>query len=107
MKAKRTAGTGGVFQRGSTYWIRYSFRGRKFRESSHSTQRSDAVKLLRQRLGEMGLGRLVGPDAERTKFEDIAEMLLADYKLNGRRSVNRVEVALVHLREFFALARVP
>jgi integrase len=34
-------------------------------------------------------------------------MLLDDYKLNGLRSVKRVETALVHLREFFAFARVP
>jgi hypothetical protein len=75
---KRTAGTGGVFQRGKTFWIRYSYRGKKIRESSRSAQRSDAVKLLRRRLAEMGAGRLVGPDAERTTFEDLAVMLLDD-----------------------------
>jgi integrase len=55
----------------------------------------------------MGTGRLVGPDVERTTFEDLAVMLLADYNLNGRRSVKRVDVALVHLRAFFTFARVP
>jgi integrase len=63
--------------------------------------------LLKRRLAEMGAGRLIGPDAEKTTFEDIVTMLLDDYKLNGRRSVERVETALVHLREFFAFARVP
>lgn len=96
-----------MFQRGKTFWIRYSFRGRKVRESSHSTQRGDAVKLLRRRLGEMGNGRLVGPDAERTTFEDMTVMLLDDYRLNGLRSEKRVHVALVHLRAFFPFARVP
>ena len=105
--AGRTAGTGGVYKRGAMFWIRYSFRGRKVRESSHSMQRAQAVKLLRRRLAEMGAGRLVGPDAERTTFEDLASMLLADYKLNGLRSAKRVEVALVHLRTFFTFARVP
>jgi integrase len=104
---KRTAGTGGVFQRGKTFWIRYSYRGKKIRESSRSAQRSDAVKLLRRRLAEMGAGRLVGPDAERTTFEDLAVMLMDDYGLNSRRSAKRVEVALVHLRAFFTFARVP
>jgi integrase len=77
------------------------------RESSNSPRRADAVKLLRRRLAEMGSGRLVGPDAERTTFEDLAGMLIADYHLNGRRSAKRVEVALVHLRAFFTFARVP
>src|SRR5687768_5690951 len=96
----RTPGTGGVFPRGAVYWIRYSYRGRKIRESSGSPRRADAVKLLRRRLGAMGSGRLVGPDAERTTFEELAAMLLANYHLNGRRSAKRVEVALVHLRAF-------
>lgn len=55
----------------------------------------------------MGSGRLVEPDAEKTTFEDMVKMLLDDYKLNGRKSAPRVETALVHLREFFAFARVP
>lgn len=105
--SKRTAGIGGVFQRGEIFWIRYSYRGRKIRESSRSKLRGDAVKLLRRRLGEMGTGRLVGPDAERTTFEELAKMLLTDYELNNRRSVKRVDVALVHLRGFFTFARVP
>ncbi len=99
---KRTAGTGGVFQRGATFWIRYSYRGRKIRESSHSTQRGDAGRsCLRRRLAEMGTGRLVGPDAERTTFEDLAAMLLTDYSLNGRRSSERAKDGLAHLRAFF------
>lgn len=104
---QRTAGTGGVFRRGTVYWIRYSYRGRKMRESSRSAQRGEAVKLLRRRLAEMGAGRLVGPDAERTTFEELAAILLDDYGLNGRRSAKRVEVGLVHLRAFFTFARVP
>jgi integrase len=55
----------------------------------------------------MGNGCLVGPDADKTTFEEMVTMLLDDYKLNGRRSATRVGTALVHLREFFAFARVP
>jgi len=55
----------------------------------------------------MGSGRLVGPDADKTTFEDMVTMLLDDYKLNSRRSAKRVETAFVHLREFFAFSRVP
>jgi len=104
---RRTSGTGGVYQRGETFWIRYNYRGRKIRESSHSARRVDAVKLLRRRLAEMGAGRLIGPDAERTTLEDMKNMLLADYKLNGLRSVGRAKIAFAHLEAFFTFARVP
>jgi len=104
---QRTAGTGGVYRRGTVFWIRYSFRGRKIRESSHSAQRGEAVRLLKKRLAEMGTGRLVGPNADRTTADDLWTMLQDDYRLNGRRSIARVEVALVHLRAFFTFARVP
>ena len=104
---RRAPGTGGVYKRGDTFWIRYSYHGRKIRESSGSPQRGEAVKLLRRRLAEMGSGRLVGPDADRTTFDEMADMLLADYGLNGRRSEARVRVALAHLRAFFTFAKVP
>ena len=55
----------------------------------------------------MGTGQLIGPDAERTTFEDLSVMLLTDYSLNGRRSEGRAKDGLAHLRKFFTFARVP
>lgn len=63
------------------------------------------MKLLKRRLGEIGQGRLVGPDIERTTFEDLVEMLTDDYKANQRRSFNRVIGSVGHLQEFFGQAR--
>ena len=47
----RKRGDGGIFLRGRTYWIRYSYRGEPQRESSHSTnpevaEGHDAATLL-------------------------------------------------------------
>lgn len=89
----------------ATWWIKYSFRGKVTRESSESTKRADAVKLLRKRQAEMGGGKLIGPDVEKTSFEDMAAMLTADYTANGRRSIKRAEDAVTHLRGFFGAAR--
>lgn len=104
---RRTAGTGGVYQRGAVFWIRYSVRGRKVRESSGSTKRADAVRLLKRRLGEIGAGRYVGPDAEKVTLVDLRELILTDYRLKGRRSTLRVQEAFRHLSAFFTFARVP
>jgi hypothetical protein len=57
----RERGQGRIYLRGRIWWVSYSHRGRKFRESSGSAVRADALRLLRRRLGELGVGRFVGP----------------------------------------------
>jgi len=99
--SRHAYGTGGVYRRASTWWVHWSYRGRRYCESSRSSRRSDAVRLLRQRLAELGQGR--APIAEdRGTFEALATLIEQDYQINGRRSWSRVERALVHLRAAFA-----
>jgi integrase len=74
-------------------------------ESTHSDNRRVAEKLLRKRLGEIGLGKLITPDVERTSFEDLAQMIVADYEANGRKSLKRAQISLGHLRETFGSSR--
>ena len=83
-------GTGRVYKRGEVWWVQYYFRGTKHRESSGSSRKRDANQLLRRRLAEMGQGKLVGPDVERTTFEDMDQMIVDDYRVNGRKSLRRV-----------------
>jgi integrase len=83
------------------WWIRYSYRGTKRRESSGSTNRADAVKLLKRRLGEMGQGKLPGPDAERVTLGDLGRMLTEDYALKGNRTTVRAEQSLAHVYHYF------
>jgi hypothetical protein len=63
-KMKRKKGDGSVFQRGAVWWIKYYRNGKPYRETSGSDKESKARKLLNQRLGEIALGRFVGPDAD-------------------------------------------
>jgi integrase len=110
---KKTRGLGFVYQptyldkrtgerrTASTWWLQYSVRGRRYRESSGSSNRNLAVKLLRDRLGAAAQGRPVGPDVDRTKFEELVQILTDDYQANGRRSLERIEGAIKHLRAFF------
>jgi len=85
----------------ATWWIQYSVRGKRYRESSGSANRNDAVKLLKDRLGAAAQGKPVGPNVDKTTFEDLAQILLDDYRANGRRSLERVQAAVNHLRGFF------
>jgi len=98
-------GVGRVYLRGSIYWIRYWHRGREYRESSGSDREALALKLLKQRLAQMGAPRFIGPAEERLSFEDLADMLRRDYVVNGRRSLKKIEGCLNHLRRHFGLFR--
>src|SRR5215469_813586 len=90
--------------RGRIWWIQYSHRGKVYRESSKSTRRREAETLYKRRMAEIGRGRLIGPNAEKTTYEDLEQMLRDHYRTNGLRSFARVEGALQHLRGFFSRA---
>ncbi|MBE3603733.1 site-specific integrase [bacterium] len=102
---KSMRGMGRIFKRGSIYWIAYCHRGKEYRESSRSDNESQARKLLKKRIGEIANGHLIGPSEERLTFEDLGKMLLTDYEINGKRSVESVRLSLRHLRSFFGLDR--
>jgi site-specific recombinase XerD len=91
----------GEVKRQAVYWIQYCRNGRVIRESSESTDEKAAWKLLKRRHDEMAAGKPVGPDVNRTTFEDMAAMVINDYKANGYSSINREEDAVNHLRDFF------
>ncbi|NOT33991.1 MAG: site-specific integrase [Candidatus Eisenbacteria bacterium] len=100
-------GQGRVFQRGGSkkWYIEYWWQGRQHRESSGSFRERDAVALLRRRLGQVDTGRLVGPQFERTTFEELTQMLVDDYQVNGRKSLDRAVRSIRHLRSFFGGCR--
>src|ERR1700677_4965802 len=88
-------------KKSAVWWISYYHKGKKCRETSRDdrvddagkivnegTSHAAAMKLLKKRLGELAQGRPAGRDVERTTFGEVAEMLVADYKANGRRSVD-------------------
>jgi integrase len=56
---------------------------------------------MNRRMGEMGRGQLIGPDAEKVTFEQLADMLVNDYKTNSLKSLDRAQDAIDHLRLFF------
>jgi hypothetical protein len=84
-----------------TWWIYFNNHGKQVKENSHSTKEADAWKLLKKRHGEIAVGKPVGPDIERTTFDEMALMITNDYKANGRRSLKRCEDAINHLRGYF------
>jgi len=99
MKTRR--GDGSVFQRGGVWWIKYYRNGKAFRESSGSEKESGARKLLKRRLGEIAVGRFIGPDAEKVTIRKLSDDYLNDYQVNSKKSLDKAQQTLKHVLPFF------
>jgi integrase len=91
----------GIKKTAATWWIQYSVHGRRIRENAHTTKETDAVKLLKQKIGEAGIGKAVGPQVDKTTVGDLFKMLENDYASNSRRSAGRMLIACAHLSAYF------
>ena len=105
-RSRNLPGVGTVYRRGNVWWIKYSFRGKRVRESSKSPREGDAIRLLRKRIEECGKGRRRDPVSEnRVRMADLFDALAADYRDNGRRSTATLAFRLAPLRETFGQDR--
>ena len=98
-------GMGRVYQRGEAWWVAYYFRGQQQRESSGSTDKKVAQRLLKKRIGEIQGNRFIGLSQERVTFEELLEGLRLDYQNNGRKSLGVLDHHLKPVRAAFALTR--
>src|ERR1039457_3864200 len=101
---RREKGTGSIYKRDGSpvWWIKYHRHGRPFRESTQTTDYNKAGKMLKTRLSEINQGTFMGPQLERTKVDELAEMFLRDYRINGRKSLDDVDARWkYHLKPFF------
>jgi integrase len=97
---------GMIYKRGKVFWIKYYRNGKPFFESSKSEKEGEARKLLRKREGEISSGKLPGIYFDRVKFGHLKDDLIADYKVNGKKSLRSVQFSLAHLEKFFGGMRV-
>jgi integrase len=97
---------GNLYRRGSTWWIKYYRNGKPYRESSKSSKETDAKRLLKLREGQVTEGKFPGLTANRVRFDELAEDFINDYKINGRKSLQRAEISVNHLKNLFEGMRV-
>jgi integrase len=92
---------GGIYRRGSIYWIRYRAGGPPIRESSGSPRRADAVALLAERLGEIATGRVRGPQQARVTVTAVLDDYEDALVLRGAKSCASVRWHLKTIRAAF------
>ena len=98
----RPRGTGSLFLRNATWWMKFHLNGQAVRESAGTTSRRVAERLLQKRLGEIGVGSYISQDAGKVTFEDLMTMVKDDYTIKGNRSAARMERATRALSGRFA-----
>src|SRR6267142_1006294 len=74
--------------------------GKRLKRSSQTTSRAAASKQLELWKAQVHQGTYV-PDTDETRFEDLTSLLLDEYRANGRKSIDRMEDAVGHLKSFF------
>ena len=92
---------GMIYQRGNVWWIKYYRNGRYYRESTKTTKKMVAQKLLERREGEIAQGKMPSILFEKVTFEELAEDFLRDYRINQKKSLARAERSVNHLKSFF------
>ena len=84
----------------SVWWVGYSVDGKKYRESSRATRKGEAEDFLIRRLAARGQAPAQRA-AERTTFEDLAQLIRDDYFENGRKTTGKLERTIRHLATSF------
>jgi integrase len=97
----RPRGSGSIYQNGSAvWWVKFYVRGIARRESSHSTDRKVAEKLLKRRLAEVETKTYIV--RTNVKIDELIADLFAEYRQQGRKSIKTAEWRWKkHLEPFF------
>ncbi len=92
---------GSIYKQGNIYWIKFYRAGKAYRESSRSKKPGPAKRLLKKREGEIVENRFFGLRIEKIRFDELAEDFLNDYRTNAKKSLERAEMSLKHLKKSF------
>ena len=92
-RKKRDPTTGTLAEQGP-YWMKYYVEGRPFQESTRTSDKDRAKRILKIKEGEIAAGLYRGPNIDRTRYEDLAELVRQDYELNKRKTGRRVSNCL-------------
>lgn len=93
---------GMIYKRGNIFWIKYYRHGKPYFESTHSDKESVAKGRLKLREGQIIEGKFPGLRVEKILFDELAQDLINDYKLNGKKTLERIEHCLKHLNAYFS-----
>ena len=89
------------------YWIKYYRHGKQFAESTNSDKAEVAKRILKIREGEISEGKMPSVCFDRINFDELMEDYLTDYRINGKRTIQRAERCAKFLLKEFRGMRAP
>jgi hypothetical protein len=96
------SGVGRVYKRGEVWGIDFASGGKRYRESSGSMKKADAVRLLKKRVAEVASGKFI-PDAHKVTMGDLFTTLVDKGRAKGNRSTPKLK----RLCEWFRTVQQP
>ena len=98
-------GVGRTFKRGKIWHIEYRHRNKKYRQSSGSQSEATAKRALKEIIARCMRGEFTGADENRIMFADLVAGIEHDYRVNERRSGDKLSGKIKILQEFFGEMR--
>ena len=98
---------GMLYKRGNVWWIKYYRNGKNYRESTKTSIKMVAEKILKRREGEIAQGKIPSVLFEKVTFDELAQDFLQHYRITGRKSLDRAERSVNHLNKYFEGVRAP
>ncbi len=96
----------GLYKRGSVWWMSFSHQGQQYRRSTETEDRKLALRIFDKLKGEIAEGKHPDLHLDKVTYDDLRDLLINDYKIRGRRSLDRAELSLKHLGSFFSGTKV-
>ncbi|MBS3921310.1 MAG: tyrosine-type recombinase/integrase [Deltaproteobacteria bacterium] len=90
----------GLFKRGQTWWMRFTFKGRQIRESTETEDKKLAERIYHKILGEIAEGKWFEKFQERD-FKEMMEKYMNEHSIPKKASSERDRSSLTHLLPFF------
>jgi len=91
----------GLYRRGSVWWMSFNYNGQQIRRSTETKDKKLAQRIFDKLKGELVSGKYYVLDIDNVLFEDLKTDLVNDYKINGRKSLDRAKLSIKHLSSFF------
>ena len=92
---------GSIFRRGEIYYIAYCINGKQIKESTKQSKYKVAKEMLANIEAEISQGKTPYSAFRNATFEDLVELIKADYMKRGRKSWDTTEIRVNNLKRFF------
>ncbi len=92
---------GTIYKRGNIFWIKYYRNGKPYFESTGTYSITKAKLKLKSREGEVADNIFPGLKVQKILFDELVQDLVNDYKVNKRKSLERLKYSIFHLGESF------